>query len=108
MGAIFMLTRIVNRSWIGGVKVTLNLNLPCYGEVKQLRLKTSVPTYEKMKILNVAEKNDAAKSIANVMSRGASQRVSIGSHSNNIDLNVEALNIHLCLSLNIHHSTRHS
>lgn len=32
---------------------------------------------EKMKILNVAEKNDAAKSIANVMSRGASQRVSV-------------------------------
>lgn len=32
--------------------------------------------HTKMKVLNVAEKNDAAKSIAAVMSKGASQRVS--------------------------------
>jgi len=35
-----------------------------------------VVTPLRMKVLNVAEKNDAAKSIANVMSRGSSQRVS--------------------------------
>lgn len=35
---------------------------------------------ERMNVLNVAEKNDAAKSIAAVMSRGAAQRVGLLSY----------------------------
>lgn len=46
-------------------------------ELSAVRYFCNKPSQEIMKYLNVAEKNDAAKNIAAILSRGASTRVSV-------------------------------
>lgn len=46
-------------------------------DLSKVRFFCKKPNEEIMKYLNVAEKNDAAKNIAAILSRGASTRVSI-------------------------------
>lgn len=45
-------------------------------DLSRIKFFSSKPKQEIMKYLNVAEKNDAAKNIAAILSRGASTRVS--------------------------------